>query len=117
PQRRAERESLAWVGFRPRPEDAPVGLGYWHVVDAGLPALHVSVLVELPQFIAVAAVPLPGGVVGFVLEPHGDPVAVEGPQVFAERVVELPGPLPAQELDDLGPAGEGLVPVAPDGVL
>jgi hypothetical protein len=43
-----EREGLASLGFRPRPEDSPVSLGYRHVVDAGFAALHVSVLVEFP---------------------------------------------------------------------
>jgi hypothetical protein len=103
--------------LRPRPEDAPVGLGDGHVVDAGFPAHHVTVGVELPQFVAVTAEPLAGRVAGLVLETHRDPVAVEGPQVLAQGVVEFAGPLAAQELRDLGPAGDEFVPVAPDRVL
>ena len=65
------------LGLRARAEDAPPGLVDGHVVDAGLPASHVPVVVELPQLVAVAAVPLTGGVVALVLEADSDPVAVE----------------------------------------
>src|SRR5271156_4967970 len=105
------------LGLRPRPEDAPVGLGDKQVVDAGFPAHHVTLGVELPQFVSVTTEPLAGDIVALVLEPHGDPVAVERPQVLAQGVVEFAGPLPAQELNDLGPAGDEFVPVAPDRVL
>ena len=44
---------------------------------------------ELPQFVAVAAVPLTTGVAAFVLEPHGDAIVVEIPQVLAQHVVEF----------------------------
>src|SRR5215467_14307095 len=112
-----DRERLAALGFGAGAEDAALALVDGHVVDTRLPALHQPFLVELPQFVAVAAVPLPGGVVRLVLEPHGDAVAVERPQVLAQRVVQFPAPLAAQELYDLRPAGEELVPVPPDRVL
>src|SRR2546422_441293 len=78
-------------------EDAALGLLDRDVVDAGLAAAHQAVLVELPQLVAVAAPPAARGVVAFVLEPDRDPVPVEGPQVLAQRVVELAVPLGREE--------------------
>ena len=52
-----------------------------------------------------------------VLEAHRDPVAVERPEVLAQRVVELALPLAREELDDLGAAVDELVAVAPQRVL
>jgi hypothetical protein len=75
------------------------------------------VLVELPQLVAVRPPPLPVGVPALVLEADGDAVAVEGPQVLAQRVLVLARPLRGEELDDLGAAGDEGVAVAPDGVL
>src|SRR5690606_1100525 len=60
--------------------------------------------------------PLPVGVVALVLEPDRDPVVGEGPEVLAERVVELPLPLAGQEGDDLVATGDELVAIAPDRV-
>src|SRR6516164_4063403 len=104
-------------GFRPRTEDAPVRLGDGYVIDAGFPAFHVAVRIELPQFVSVTAEPLVGRVVALVLESYRDPVAAERPQVLAQGVVEFAGPFPAQEFDDLGPAGDEFTPVTPDRVL
>jgi hypothetical protein len=100
-----------------RAEDAAVRRDDRDVVDAGLAPAHQAVLAELPQLVAVTAPPLAGGVVALVLEAHGDAVAVEAPQVLAQRVVELAGPLGAQELDDLGPPCDEQVAVAPHRVL
>src|SRR6516165_9673651 len=110
--------SMQWEGLAPfflgaGPEDAPLALVDGHVVDARLTAPHQPLLVELPQFVAVAAVPLTGGVVRLVLEPDGDPVAVERPHVLAQRVVQFAAPLAPQELGDLRAPGEELVPVPP----
>src|SRR5215471_452165 len=113
----ADGEGLPALGFGTGAEDAALALVDGHVVDARLPAPHQALLVELPQFVAVAAIPLPGGVVRLVLEADGDAVSVERPQVLAEGVVEFAGPLPAQELDDLRAAVQELVPVPPDRVL
>jgi hypothetical protein len=59
------------------------------VVDAGFAAPHQPVLVELPQLIAVTAIPTAVGVVPLVLEADGDAIAGEGPQTLSERVVEF----------------------------
>src|SRR5262249_46428354 len=103
----AQRWAHAALGIAARAEDAPVLLGYADVVNAGLAPAHQAVLAELPQLVAVAAPPLPGGIVALVLEAHGDAVALEAPHVLAQRVVELAGPLGPQELHDLRtPAAE-----------
>src|SRR6185312_2979833 len=72
-----------------------------------------AVVVELPQFAAVAAVSLAFAVVGLVLVAHRDPVVPERPHFLAQGVVQLAVPLAAEEADDLGAAGDELVPVAP----
>src|SRR5262249_17332546 len=61
--------------------------------------------------------PLPLAVVAFVLEAHADAVAVEAPEVLAERVVELTLPLLRQEGDDLRPAADEDVSISPDRVV
>src|SRR6266545_2105583 len=88
------------------------------VVDARVAAAHEpGLLVELPVLVAVAAPPLARGVVGLVLEAHGDAAALVAPQLLAQAVVELARPLAAQEvLDRLAPLEE-LVAVAPLRVL
>ena len=58
-------------------------------------------VVELPVLVAVGAKPVPGVVVPLVGESHRDPVVVERPQLLDQPVVQLLGPLPGQERDDL----------------
>src|SRR6185437_7924091 len=113
----AQREGLPPLGFRAGAEDAPVALADRDVVDAGLAAAHQAVGGELPQFVAVAAVPLALAVVGLVLVAHRDPVVPERPHFLAQGVVQLAVPLAAEEADDLGAAGDELMPVAPHRVL
>ena len=69
----AERERLTAFRVGARAEDTPVRLGDRYVVDAGLATAHIALVVEFPEFVAVAAVPLPAGIVGFILEPDRDP--------------------------------------------
>src|ERR671933_745818 len=72
-----ERQRRAVLGLGPGPVDAPRALVDRHVVDAGLAAAHVALVVELPLLVAVAAPPLAGGVAALILEAHRDPVAAE----------------------------------------
>lgn len=51
-----------------------------HVVDARLSTQHQSLVVKLPEFIAVSPKPLPVGVVVLVLKANRDPVVGETPQ-------------------------------------
>lgn len=71
------------------------------VIDASFAARHQPVVVEFPQFVAVAAPPLAGSVMTFVLETHRDSVAVEVPQAFTQRIVEFSLPFGGEEFDDL----------------
>ena len=76
----------------------------WLVVDARDAHLHQSVGIERPVLIAVRAEPLPGVVVPFVSEAHGDAAPVVRPQLLDQAVVELPCPLALQEgLDGVMP--------------
>src|SRR3954451_5452845 len=112
-----QRQQHPVLGLRPRPEDAPLVRGDRHVVDAGLAAAHVALLVELPLLVAVGAPPLAVGVERLVLEAHRDPVARERPQVLAQRVLALALPLARQERGDRLTALQELVAVAPLRVL
>src|SRR5215212_507083 len=107
----------AMLGFGARAEDAAIGLVDGHVVDACLAASHVSLVVELPLLVAVAAPPLPRGVPALVLETNGDPVTRERPQVLPKRVFELAIPLALQELHDRRTTVKELVSVAPLRIL
>src|SRR5947207_3043411 len=52
----------------------------------------------------------------FVLEPDGNPVPIERPEILAEDVVELVAPLAREERNDLVTPADELIPVPPDGV-
>src|SRR5690606_17609825 len=103
-----ERNILAVLAFRSWAKKSPLGFGDGHVVDAGLPPRHQALGGELPQLVAVTAVPLTAGVMALVLEPHGNPVLPEPPQALAQHVIEFALPLGGEEIDDLR---------APDDVL
>jgi hypothetical protein len=103
--------------FAERPVEFAIGFADGHVVDAGFAAAHEAVLVELPLLVAVSAEPVAGVVVEFILEADGDAVLVEGPELLDEAVVELVGPLAAEEVDDGGASLKKLGAVAPAGVL
>src|SRR5262249_15211133 len=90
------------------PEEPTVRFGDQDVVDARLTAAHQTALVELPQLVAVAALPVAGIVVPFVLEPHHDAIVGERPQGFDQPVVELALPLAGKEGADLVAAGNEL---------
>src|ERR1700729_412385 len=83
-----KRKVQAVLRRPPWAEVSPLRLVDRDVVDAGLSSAHQAGLVELPQFIAVAAPPLARRIAALVLEPDGDVVVVETPQAFAQRVVE-----------------------------
>src|SRR5262249_48144554 len=89
---------------RPRarggPMEAAIFLGDGDVVDRGFTARHQAVLVELPLFVAVGAVPLAARVVPFVLEAHRDAVVVKGPEVLDQAVVELLLPFAREKGDN-----------------
>src|SRR5262249_38073438 len=112
----AQRRLLSSLCIGPRPEDAPLGLLDREVVDARLAPAHQSVLVELPQLVAVASPPASVAVVTLVLKAHRDAVGVEAPEVLPQRVVELALPLRRQERDDLVAPCDEDIAVAPDGV-
>ena len=90
----------AHLGLRAGPEDPAFALQDVDVVDAGLPAAHQALVVELPVLVAVAAEPLAGHIVPLVCEAHRDAVFPMGPNLLDEPVVKLARPFPAQELHD-----------------
>src|SRR5438270_7600390 len=89
PGRSLQRDVYASLALGTWPEDAPLRLVDGQVVDARLAPAHETVLIELPQLVAVAAPPLAVAVVALVLEAHGDAIDVERPQALAQRVLQL----------------------------
>src|SRR5579872_4781747 len=87
-----------------------------NVVDAGLAATHVAVLVELPLLVAVSAEPIAGIVVPLVLEAHSDVILVECPELFDQAIVEFLGPLAPQKRDDRLASLKELGAIAPAAV-
>src|SRR5215211_8293830 len=98
-------------------EDASLGLVDSVVVDGGVAPAHEAVSIELPQLIPMTSPPLSIRIVRLVLEPDGDAVLGEAPEVLFQPVVELASPLAPEEGDDLLAALEELVAVAPLRVL
>ena len=86
------------------------------IVDTGVSFFHQAVVVELPVFVAIGAVPLAGCIVKFVFEAHSDAVAGEGPKFFPEFIVQFVLPFAGEELNDLLSAVEEFGAVAPFGV-
>src|SRR5690242_14754981 len=101
----AERPAVLALAFADR-----------QVVDAGDSAAHEAVLGELPVFVAVRAEPVAGIVVPLICEANGDARLLPGPDFLDQAVVELLGPLAAQELHDRLAPAEKLAPVAPGAV-
>src|SRR5262249_14961843 len=99
------------------PEEPAIRLHDRDVVDAGFPAAHESPFVKFPLLIAVARMPVPGGIVPFVLKTHRDPIFGEGPQVLDQPVIELSLPLAGKEFLNRSPACDELAPVAPHRIL
>src|SRR5258707_14256364 len=95
------------------PEKLAVGFKDGDVVDAGFTPQHQAAFVVLPQFVAVAAIPLAAGVVAFVLVAHGDPVVSEGPQGFDQAVIEFSIPFTSEKRPYLVTADDKFAPVAP----
>src|SRR5437667_11019588 len=79
------------------PKEFAVGFGDSNVVGAGFPASHQAAFVELPQLVAIAAMPLAGRVVPFVLKAYRDPVVGVCPQVLHEPVIEFAVPLTGKQ--------------------
>src|SRR5215211_3360875 len=98
-------------------EDASLGLVDSVVVDGGVAPAHEAVSIELPQVVEVTSPPLSIRIVRLVLEPDGDAVLGEAPEVLFQPVVELASPLAPEEGDDLLAALEELVAVAPLRIL
>src|SRR5581483_2731130 len=99
------------------PMETPVFLRDLDIVDARLAPPHQAVLVELPLLIAIGAVPLARCVVPFILEAHRDAVAVEGPEVLDQAIVQFPLPFAGEEGDNGGASLEKFRAVAPAAVL
>src|SRR5258705_11931591 len=82
---------------RGRPVEAPFAILDGDIVDAGLAPPHQAVFVELPLLVAIGAMPLPGIVVPFILEAHGDAVLIERPEILDQAIVVLLRPFAGEE--------------------
>src|SRR5689334_1735661 len=90
------------VGAPPQgPMVFPLGLVDGDVVDAGVAYAHQPALVELPVLVAIRTEPLARRVMPLVREAYRDAIAVEGPHLFDQSIVQLFGPLALEERHDL----------------
>src|SRR6266699_2071613 len=71
------------------------------IVDAGMAKPHQAMVTKLPILIAIRAEPIPGIIVPFVGEAHGNAIPGVSPEFFDKPVVQLFRPLARQKLDDL----------------
>src|SRR3984893_3498521 len=74
------------------------------IVDGSKPQAHQPVLIELPIFIAIRAKPIPGVIVPFIGEAHGDTVSLERPRLFDQPIVQLFRPFASEKRDDFLPS-------------
>ncbi len=83
------------------------------IVDAGDPAAHQALLVELPVLVAVGPEPVPAVVMSLVSEPHSNSVLMVSPHLFDQAIVEFARPFAGQENLDLLTAMDELRAVPP----
>ena len=89
-----------------------------HVVGTHVTTPHQSIIVELPVFVAVCAVPKTRlRVLPFVLETNGNSVVSERPELLHEPVVQLFAPLAIQKRFYGIASRKKFFPVAPVGIL
>jgi hypothetical protein len=86
------------------------------VIDAGIPFFHQAIVIELPVFVAIGAVPLTGYIVKFVFEADSNAMAGEGPEFLFEFIIQFVLPFAGEELNDLLSAVKEFGAVAPFGV-
>lgn len=76
-------------------------------VDACVSRMHQPFRVEFPVFIAIGSKPIARVIVILVGKPDGNPVVQKCPDFLDKSVVQLSGPLPREQRDDLlTPVGE-----------
>src|SRR4029077_11607577 len=85
----------------------------WEIVDGRVAKSHQTIVAKLPILIAAGAEPIPGIVVPFVSEAHGNTISGVCPELFDEPVVQLFRPFAFQKLNDLLPSTEKLSPISP----
>src|SRR6476646_9927350 len=98
------------------PEELPIRLGDWRVVDAGNAPPHQSPFVELPKFIPIGTKPVAGIVVPLIGETDCHSVLAEPPKLLDQAVIELARPLAPQKSDDLIAALDELGTVPPSAI-
>src|ERR1039458_6673421 len=59
------------------------------IVDGCIPVMHEALGIELPVFVAISAIPLPGVVAPFIGEAHGNARAVKRPELLDEPVFKF----------------------------
>lgn len=99
-----------------RPVIKPFFLVDGHIIDGGITAAHDAVLVVLPVFISVGAIPVPGIIMSFVSETYSDTISAEGPKFFDKSIVKLSIPFSFEESDDRVSAVNKLSSISPTAI-
>src|SRR5229473_3942109 len=85
----------------------------WQIVDGSQPQAHQPVLIELPILITIRAKPIPGVIVPFISEAHGDTVSLARPKLFDQPIVQLFRPFASEKRDDFLPSVHEFRAVSP----
>src|SRR6266851_230397 len=108
------RSRACWI-----PVKLALALADGQVVDRGVAPPHKAVFVEFPILVAVGPEPVIRIVAPFIGEPDADSIALPGPQLLDQPIVQLLGPLARQKRDDLlAPVQElgAIAPIAVHGI-
>jgi hypothetical protein len=73
-----------------------------HIVDTRVSNTHQAVMIELPEFVAIAAKPIAFIIVPFVAKANGYPAFAKIPQLLDEPVLQFLPPFARQEFDYRG---------------
>src|SRR5260370_16073159 len=85
----------------------------WEIVDARVAKSHQTIVATLPILISIRAEPIPGVVVPFVSEAHGNTISGVCPELFDEPVIQFFGPFAFQKLNDFLSSAKKLRSVSP----
>src|SRR5258708_40235554 len=83
----AQSRNIRRARARRGPAEAAILFGDRDVVDTRFAPAHQAGFIELPLFVPVGAVPLPGVVLPLVLKPHRDVIAIDRPELLDHAIL------------------------------
>src|ERR1700731_411614 len=96
-----------------RPTIFAIRLANEQIVDARQTPGHKTVAVKFPILAPVGSKPVATIIAPFVSKLDRDPIFMKSPQLFNEPIVQFPGPLTPEKLDNRFATGEKLRTITP----